>query len=170
MLAFFELATKVFEPKPQFWNVKYVLLRQSLLHHNPVCSPHCSYLWLAFLYVFLGLMFHLVFAASMVLTLFLFSHRRGPKGKWGILSVQTPMLWKTFNSSNLTNAHCKAVKLSCWAIWRASEEEGNADAITVSLCRQRTGGKQKTGSVSRTEKWLCCDANNKSLSKRAIFW
>lgn len=64
--------------------------------------------------VFFRIMFHLVSATSTALTLFLFSHRLRAKGKWRILSVQTPMLQKAFNSTNWTHTQqsCQAKLLS----------------------------------------------------------
>lgn len=84
------------------------------LFYQPCLSSFSSYFCLAFLYVFFRIMFHLVSATSMALTLCLFSHRLRAKGKWRIVSVQTPMLQKAFNSTNWTHTQrsCQAKLLS----------------------------------------------------------
>lgn len=53
-----------------------------------------------FIYLFPRIMFHLVFAGGAALTIFRSSYCPRAKGKWRILSVQTLMLQKAFNSTN----------------------------------------------------------------------
>lgn len=94
------------------FNFKHVTHRLIVLY-QPCMFPLLLLLSGIFL-CFFGIMFHLVSATSMALTLFLFSHRLRAKGKWRILSVQTPMLQKAFNSTNWTHTQqsCQAKLLS----------------------------------------------------------
>lgn len=107
-------------------------------------------------------MFHLVSATSMALTLFLFSHRLRAKGKWRILSVQTPMLQKAFNSTNWTHTQqsCQAKLLS-----HVKDQWGGRKMQTPLLSvyanrRVRRGKKQGHWAEMK----LRCDANKESLS------
>lgn len=78
-------------------------------------SQSMAYFCLAiFFLMFFRIMFHLVSATSMALTIFLFSYCLGAKGKWRILSGQTQMLQKAFNSTNWTHTQrsCQAKLLS----------------------------------------------------------
>lgn len=76
-------------------------------------------------------MFHLVFAASAALTLFLSSYCLRAKGKWRILSVQTLMLQKAFNSTSW--AHMRAELSTLATPTTGDEEKKKANAITVCL-------------------------------------
>lgn len=108
-------------------------------------------------------MFHLVCATSMALTIFLFSHCLRAKGKWRILSGQTQMLQKAFNSTNWTDTQrsCQAKLLS-----HVKDQWGGRKMQTplLSVYAERRGEKgKKTGSLSRTERKLRCDANKESF-------
>lgn len=106
-------------------------------------------------------MFHLVSATSMALTLFLFSHRLRAEGKWRILSVQTPMLQKAFNSTNWTHTQqsCQAKLLS-----HVKDQWGGRKAQTplLSVYANRRGKRaKKQGHWAELK--LCCDANKGRL-------
>lgn len=143
------------------WNQNFIS-RESLR-----CRP-CMFLLTAaapvshFLCVF-RIMFNLVSATSMVLTLFLFSHCLGAKGKWRILSVQTPMLWKAFNSTNWTHMQwsCQAKLLS-----HVKDQWGGRKTQTplLSVYANRKEKRGETGSLNTTKRKLCCSANKESLS------
>lgn len=116
---------------------KYAILIESLPYQSCMFLLTPPTFVLYFSMCFLGLKFHLVSATSMALTLFLSFYCLRAKGKWRILTVQTPMLQKGFQLHQL-NPH--AVELSskaaepCEGPVRGKE---NADAITVCLCQQK---------------------------------
>lgn len=114
-------------------------------------------------------MFHLVSATSMALTIFLFSYCLGAKGKWRILSGQTQMLQKAFNSTNWTHTQrsCQAKLLS-----HVKDQWGGRKMQTplLSVYAKRRGERgKKIGSLSRAERKLCCDANKGSLGYECYY-
>lgn len=115
-------------------------------------------------HVFFRIMFHLVSATSMALTLFLFSHCLRAKGKWRILSVQTPMLQKAFNSTNWTHTQqsCQAKLLS-----HVKDQWGGRKTQTplLSVYANRRGkrGKNRVIEQNRKEIVLWCKQRKTKL-------
>lgn len=106
-------------------------------------------------------MFHLVSATSKVLTLFPFAHRLRAKGKWRILSVQTPMLQKAFNSTNWTHMQwsCQA-KLLSHVKDRWGGRKTQTPLLSVYANRRGRRGKNRVIEQNRKEIVLWCKQRN----------
>lgn len=129
-------------------------------------SQRMAYFCLAIFFMFFRIMFHLVSATSMALTIFLFSYCLGAKGKWRILSGQTQMLCKRLSTPPIEPTRSGAVKLSCWAMWRTSEGEGKCRRHYCLFMPKEEGRGEKNRVIeqSREEIVLWCKQRSAIIS------